>query len=317
MEVEFIKAKKLIDSANHILLTMHERMDGDDGGALLAMGLYFESQGKTVTYAVKKGVPSNLLFLPGSEKIIDDIEHSNFDIVIICGCSEKNRCGSEKIIQLNLPTINIDHHPDNSYFGNINIIDSAKSSVCEIVYDFFIWNNWQINKEIATCLLTGIITDTGSFMHSNTNNSTLKAAANLLRKGARTNKIIKHAYKSKDLNILKAWGKAMENLRFDKKNKLIYSVFTEKDMSEIGYLPKAAFEGFVETINTTPDAKFAMFLKQDGNIIKGSLRSDPFKNIDVSRIAKLFGGGGHKLAAGFSVAGKLVKDDVGKWKIVE
>ena len=77
-----------------------------------------------------------------------------------------------------------------------------------------------------------------------------------------------------------------------------------------------AFEGFAETLNTLPEAKFAMFLRQDGDIIKGSLRSDIFKNVDVSQIAKNFGGGGHKLASGFSVAGKLLKDEKGKWKVV-
>ena len=91
---------------------------------------------------------------------------------------------------------------------------------------------------------------------------------------------------------------------------------TEKDLANFKTLPLAAFEGFVETLNTMPEAKFAMFLRQDGNIIKGSLRSDSFKNVDVSKIAQVFGGGGHKLAAGFSVAGKLMKDGAGKWKVV-
>ena len=91
---------------------------------------------------------------------------------------------------------------------------------------------------------------------------------------------------------------------------------TEKDLAEFTNLPQAAFEGLVETLNTLPEAKFAMFLRQDGNIIKGSLRSDIFKNVDVSKIAHVFGGGGHKLAAGFSVAGKLMKDDAGKWRVV-
>ncbi len=108
----------------------------------------------------------------------------------------------------------------------------------------------------------------------------------------------------------------MENSYYDEKNKIIYSAMTEKDLAEFQSLPGGAFEGFAETLNTMPEAKFAMFLRQDGGIIKGSLRSDSFKDIDVSKIAHIFGGGGHKLASGFSVAGKLVKDEAGKWKVV-
>lgn len=316
MTKEFQQAKNLIDQSHKILLTMHERMDGDDGGALLAVGSQLEKMGKQVTYAVKKGVPPNLSFLPGSEKVADDIEHQDFDLLITFGCSSKNRCGSEKMIALDVPILNIDHHPDNSNFGHVNVVDSKKSSVAELMYDFFLFNKWEITKDIATCLLTGIITDTGSFMHSNTQSSTFAAAAALLGKGAQTHKIIKQTFQSKTPQILKAWGKAMENSYYDEKHKIIYSVMTEKDLAEFEKLPQAAFEGFTETLNTMPEAKFAMFLRQDGPIIKGSLRSDTFKNVDVSKIAHVFGGGGHKLAAGFSVAGKLMKDDSGKWKVV-
>jgi phosphoesterase RecJ-like protein len=295
---------------------MHERMDGDDGGALLAMGNYLEKLGKNITHSIKKGVPPSLSFLPSSEKIQDDIDHSDFDLIITFGCSEIKRTGSLKIENLKLKIINIDHHPDNKLFGQVNIVDPKKSSVAELIYDFFVWNKWMINKEVATCLLTGIITDTGSFMHANTQSSTLKAASELLRTGALTNKIIKQTFQNKSPEILKAWGKAMENSYYDEKHKIIFSVMTDSDLAAFKSLPLAAFEGFVETLNTVPEAKFAMFLRQDGGVIKGSLRSDTFKNIDVSKIAHIFGGGGHKLASGFSVAGKLMKDEAGKWMVV-
>src|SRR3989338_7315355 len=190
MQENFDKAKQLIDASNNILLTMHERMDGDDGGSVLALAHHLEKQGKTVTCAIKQGVPPALKFLPGSHKILDDITHNNFDLVIACGCSNKQRCGSEKIMALRAPLINIDHHPDNENFGDLNIVDSKKSSVAELVYDFFIHHNWKIDKDIATCLLTGIITDTGSFQHSNTQVSTLKAAGELMKKGALAGSII-------------------------------------------------------------------------------------------------------------------------------
>ncbi len=310
----FQNAVDLIHESQRILLTMHERMDADDGGAGLAMAHALSGMGKTITHAIKKGVPPILAFMPGSENIIDDISHTDFDLLITFGCATKDRTGSENILNLTCPVINIDHHPDNAFFGDINIVDKTKSSVAELVYDFFIYNNWPITRDMATCLLTGIVGDTGAFKHSNTQSSTLKAAAELMKKGALTDKIIREMFKNKSATVLKAWGKAMDNAHYDKERKIIYSIMTADDLGEIGDLPPATFEGFVETLNTAPDAKFAMFLRQDGNLIKGSLRSS--EHVDVSKIAQLFGGGGHKQAAGFAIMGKLMKDEFGKWKVV-
>lgn len=321
MQKQFTQAYELIKASNNILLTMHERMDGDDGGSVLGFLHALESLNKQVACAIKKGVPPNLSFLPGSKLITDEPEANSYDLLITFGCSSLARTGSEKISELkaqnpNLKIINVDHHPDNLLFGDVNLVDHKKSSVAELVFDFFNFCGWTITKPIATCLLTGIITDTGGFMHSNTQSSTLKAAAELTRLGARASHIFKQTFGSKNPEVLKAWGKAMQNVYFDQENKIIFSIMTEGDLQTMNRLPQAAFEGFAETLNTFPGAKFAMFLRQDGNVIKGSLRTDPYKKTDVSAIAKLFGGGGHKMASGFSVAGKLIKDESGKWRII-
>jgi bifunctional oligoribonuclease and PAP phosphatase NrnA len=316
MQNNFKTAGDLIDSSTRILLAMHERMDGDDGGSVLALMHHLEKMGKDVVCVIKKGVPPYLKFLPGSEKIKDDLKEENFDLIITCGCSSLDRTGMEKISKLNLPIINFDHHPDNTNFGAVNLVDPEKSSVAELVFDFFKFCKWPISKEIATCLLAGIIADTGSFMHSNTKPDTLKTAADLMEKGALIDKITKQIYKNKSHKILRAWGKAIENIYYDEKNKIIYSVMTEKDLDAIGELPGSAFEGFISNLNSVPEAKFALFIRQDGQVIKASLRSETYKNTDVAEIAKLFGGGGHKLAAGFSLVGKLFKDDIGKWKAI-
>ena len=316
LEKDFTAAKQLIDRSHNILLTMHERMDGDDGGSVLAMAYHLEKIGKQVTCAIKHGVPPNLKFLPGSEKIADDIANNNFDLLITFGCANKQRCGSETILKLPCPVVNFDHHPDNAFFGQVNVVDRQKSSVAELVYDFFLYHNWPITKEVATALLTGMFTDTGSFMHSNTASSTLRAAAELMRKGANLHNIVNLTQKNKNPKILKAWGHAMQNLHYDSEHKIIYALFSQADSEELGELPPAAFEGLVETINTIPGAQFALFLKQDGSMVKGSLRSEKLHNVDVAKIAKAFGGGGHKQAAGFSVVGQLTKDQHGKWKII-
>lgn len=317
MTKDFKLAKNLIEASRGILLTMHERMDGDDGGSVLALAHELKRQNKYVTVAIKKGVPPNLNFLPGSETVLDDIPAGqNFDLLVACGCSTLDRTGSLRIENLKLKTINIDHHPDNALFGDVNLVDPKKSSVAELTLDFFKFCGWPVDKTVATNLLTGIITDTGSFMHSNTAASTFKAAAYLMSRGAQASQIIGKTFKGKTPEILKAWGRALQNSYYDAEHKIIYSVIGNDDLADFSGLPQSAFEGLAETLNTVPEAKFAMFLRQDGDVIKGSLRSDPFKNTDVAKIARLLGGGGHRLAAGFSVAGELSKDSGGKWKVV-
>lgn len=316
MEEQFSKATTLIAAASRILLTTHERTDGDDLGTVLALASHLISQGKQITLAIKGGVPSQLKFLPNSELVVEDIDHENFDLLIISGCSNLERSGNEKIINLRIPIINIDHHGDNSNYGTINLVDSAKSAVAELTYDLFIWAGWEITPAVANCLMTGIFTDTGSFMHSNTQSSTLAASAELMKHGAHTHTIASHTYKGKDIAALRAWGKALDNAYYNPKNKIIYSVLTSEDLDNLGNIPQATFEGLVETLNKVPEAKYALFLKQDGQLIKGSLRSESYKGVNVNKIAKIFGGGGHALASGFSLIGKLVRDETGQWQVV-
>ncbi len=316
MHEQFQHAKQLIDQSQRILFTTHERTDGDDLGSVLALANHLKKQGKHITLAIKGGVPEQLKYLPLQEWVQEELDHSNFDLLIISGCSNIERCGIETIINGQLPVLNIDHHPDNKQYGTVNVVQADKSSVAELVYDFFQYCNWPITPRVATCLLTGIFTDTGSFMHSNTKESTFDAAADLMRQGARTATVARHTYKGKNVAGLKAWGKALDNAYYDAEQKIIYSIITEQELKELGNPPMDYFEGLVETLNKVPEAKFALFLKQEGNTIKGSLRSDPHKGTDVKKIAHLFGGGGHTWASGFSLAGKLVRDPAGKWQVV-
>lgn len=302
--------------AQRILITTHERTDGDDLGTALAFANFLKTHGKQVTVAIVGGVPKQLKFLPGSEMVQEDISHHQFDLLLISGCSNKQRIGNPNIIELNIPVINIDHHRDNSMYGNINIVEPLKSSVAELAYDFFKYHNIELTSEMSTCLLTGIFTDTGSFMHSNTESSTYNAAGNLMRKGAIAHTVAKNTFQGKNLEALRAWGQALENTYFDDKSKIIYAIMSKQDLESLNNIPTSVFEGLVETLNKVPEAKMALFLKQDGEIIKGSLRSETYKGVNVNSVAKLFGGGGHKLASGFSLMGKLVKNETGSWQVV-
>ncbi len=314
----FLIAKVAMERANRILFTTHERTDGDDLGSVLALALHAMKSGKDVTVAITGGVPQQLRYLAKSEIVVEDIQsNEHYDLLVISGCSVLDRVNNPNIANLNVPSINIDHHPDNSMFGTVNVVDADKSAVAELVYDFFKFSGWEIDAEIANCLLTGIVTDTGVFMHSNTKASTLFAAAELMQKGARVATVAKHTYQGKDVPSLKAWGKALENAQYDPEKKLVFSVITDDEFEDLDKLPVTAFEGVVENLNKVPEAKFAMFIKQDNGRIKGSLRGDPHKGVDVKEVAKTLGGGGHKWAAGFSMVGKLAKNSQGKWEIVK
>lgn len=317
--VQFKEAKTLLEQANSILLTTHERTDGDDLGSVLALANYFKSAGKNVSVVITGGVPQQLQYLPMSEIVNEALptnKEQKFDALIISGCSTRERVNQEQILKLQIPTINLDHHPDNTLYGDVNVVDHTKSSVAELTYDFLKFAKWEISHEMAVCLLTGIVTDTGIFMHANTEASTLSAAAELMEKGARVASITKHTYEGKDIPSLKAWGHVINNAHYDPEKQMIYSIITSEELEALGNPPLSAFEGIVETLNKVPEAKFAMFLKQDNNRIKGSLRSDPHKGVDVKEIAHSLGGGGHKWAAGFSLLGTLARNENGKWEVV-
>jgi phosphoesterase RecJ-like protein len=306
-KLQFKKALDLIKQSKKIFLTMHEGPDGDDLGSVLAMRFFLSQLGIETVAVIKGEVPDNLKFLPGWENVEQKIPDLNFDLAIFFGCNKLERTGLKQLQALKQPVINFDHHPDNLNFGTVNVVDPNTSAVAELVYYFLEFAQAQITKEIATCLLTGIFTDTGGFKHANTSAEALEVAAQLLKKGARIDKIALQTMGRKRPATIKAWAKGLENARFDPEKQMVFSVLTEEDLKEIGATDED-LDGFVELLNNMPQSKFALLLRQDGEVVKGSLRSEPQKKVDVSKIARSFGGGGHKLASGFKVKGKLVKN---------
>jgi phosphoesterase RecJ-like protein len=313
-KAEMKKALKLITQSKRVFLTTHEGTDGDDLGSALAMRQALTKLGKDVTVAVHKGVPEVLKFLPGSGEVGDVLENSDFDLVITFGCNQITRTGLPKLYKFSGPVINIDHHPDNKLFGTVNIVEASTSSVAELMFYFFQTCKIEVDKEIATCLLTGIFTDTGGFKHANTTSHTFGVASELVKKGARVEKISKQILGQNNPAAIRAWARALENTRIDIDKGLIYSVLTAEDFSETKSTDEDV-SGFVNFLITIPQARYSMLLTQDGDVVRGSLRSEPDRNTDVNKIAATFGGGGHKLASGFKVKGKLVKAGRG-WKIV-
>ena len=315
LRANFENAKNLVDTHQRFLIFSHEYTDGDDLGAGLALKRALEQGGKTVAIVAKGGVPDSLLFLPGHGEVHASLpkDFETFDLLITLGCGKLERTGFPELASWRKPILNIDHHHDTSLFGTVNIWDESRAANCELVY--LLLRAWEvsIDKIMALNLLTGIFTDTGGFRHANVTALTMEVAADLLRHGAKIDLISRFTFSQKDLPKLRVWAVALENARFDEAKQIVYTVVTSDDLNR-AQASEDDLEGVVELLNTIPEAKFSMLLKQRGDEVKGSLRSEPHKGVDVSEIARSFGGGGHKLAAGFKFHGKIEKKESG-WEI--
>lgn len=315
LRAQFAAAHQLVNKNQRFILISHEYTDGDDLGSVLALSRVLESLGKTVWRVAFGGVPENLLFLPGHSELRDELpdDFLAYDCLVTIGCGKLNRTGFAALSGWKKPILNIDHHHDTQMFGAVNVWDESRAANCELVY--LMLKDWEIpiDKAMALNLLTGIFTDTGGFRHANVTSDTLEIAAELLRRGARLDLISRFIFSRKDLPKLRVWAMALEHARFDEKRQVVYTVVTAEDLEKAG-AREEDLEGVAELLNTIPEAKFSMLLKQRGGEVKGSLRSEPHKGVDVSEIARSFGGGGHKLAAGFKFQGQIEKTENG-WKI--
>jgi len=198
------------------------------------------------------------------------------------------------------PIVNIDHHPDNDSYGEINYVNSDSSSVAEIlvsIIELLSENQNIIDNNIATCLLTGILSDTGSFQNNNTTAKSLTVGAQMIAAGADHQAIIKNLFKTQTLSELKSWGKILTNLQIRPSLKLAWSKISNAELKEIGANPEETGGVIDALIKNLPDIDIFVLLTQTDELIKGSLRSRP--NIDINPIATELGGGGHPQASGF------------------
>jgi len=312
MEQKTYKAKlrelnQILHKETSFFLTAHKRPDGDALAAALALKIYLESLGKKVTVSFCGEVETMYNFMPGYGPALFEQEvRDKFDAYIVCDACELRRTNVNKDKISCDRLIYIDHHTDHvqeKCFMEIARADKAATS--EIIYDFFIANDIRIGKDVATCLLTGLFTDTGGFMHANTTSNIMQIASSLMRSGASLSLIAKKTYSNKTVNILNVWGRALARSRLNNKNKMAFSYITQRDLEEC----RAKVEdlsGVTNILGSAEESVYSLLLTEaEGNTLKGSLRSEEYKNCDVSQIAKLFGGGGHKLASGFELKGKI------------
>lgn len=312
----FNELNEEIKKFGKISVICHKRPDGDAIASLVSFFCYLESLGKQVSMYCIDPVPSYLRFLTRVEDIKSSpdsfLEES--DAIVLVDCGDIFMPGIDEKYFEKKNIFVIDHHYSNSGYGKINMIDHSASATSEVLYNFFKGVNFNIDKNIATHLFCGIYTDTDAFTNLSTTSRSMKAASDLLALGADFKEISASTMRNKSLSSLKLWSKALERLKIDKKKGVAITVIRQSDFKEFGATNDDA-EGVANLLNHLSDVKMSMVLRElEGDFVKGSLRTTK-ESVDVSQIAKLMGGGGHKKAAGFTVKGKIKEIENG-WEVV-
>ena len=315
----FQKIRHEVDKAQSVVVITHKHPDGDALGSLHGMSHFLDHLDTPHTLFCTSPVPSYLQFLPNINKIESHDEallEREFDLIIVLDSGDLEYAGVDKHFRKlkGIPVvINIDHHPTNAHYGHINVVHHKASSTSEIIYHLLDFFRMPVPKEVATSLLTGILTDTGSFSNLGTTPSSLEISSKLMASGARAKEIITHTFHNKPLKQLQLWGRALARLRENKATGVVTTVLRQSDFKELG-IDEDSTEGISNFLNNVEHAKAIIVLreKSDGTI-KASLRTTQ-PDVDVSKLAKYFGGGGHKKASGFTIKGKIIETRDG-WKI--
>jgi phosphoesterase RecJ-like protein len=307
-----------MNQARFPLLISHENPDGDTLGASLALSAYLSHLNKNHKHFCKDRPASYFNFLSKIENIISDFSKINLlehDLIIAVDCGSISRLGIEQELlsqHKDLVIINIDHHYSNDHFGHYNLVVPLASSTSEIMYDFFKANQIVVDKYMATSLLTGILSDTMNFTNAATTDKSLQIASELIKQGARANQIVNNLTQNKNLSALSLWGKILDRTKIQPNHNFAYTYINKKDLEE-SQTKREEIDGIANFLSTLADPDFILVLsEEEDNSIKGSLRTTKNK-IDLAKIARTLGGGGHRKAAGF----KITKSSIGTgedWK---
>jgi phosphoesterase RecJ-like protein len=292
-----------IEKAESIAIVGHTRPDGDCVGSTSALYHYIqENYPKKQLFYFLEQIPKLIeknLSIP--ERTDEEGFNHDIDLFISLDISAKDRMtvGSKNFDKAK-KTFVIDHHKTNPGFGDINIIKAGYSSASEVLFELLDYDKISLNT--ATSLYLGIVFDTGVFKYSATTESTMIAAGKLLTKGVDSAKIIDNSFYSKTWKQNKLLARAIDNAEISDDGLIAYTVLSNEEMNEFSATAEDT-EGVVEQLRLTDGVEVALFLREDKTgFFKGSLR-DKTGKVDVSLVASVFGGGGHAMAAGFSISG--------------
>ncbi len=295
---DLVKVADLLHEENNILITSHLNPDGDSVGSVLALGLALKSRGKNVSLTTIDPVPSKYLFLPRTELIKEwkEVVENNYNLVVVLDCSDLKRIeplGDSIIKKERL--LNIDHHVTNQYFGNYNYVNDQASSVGEIIFELLELMSLEINYEIALCIYTAICTDTGSFKFPNTTPRTHRIAAKLIESGVEPAEVNRNVYENVSKGGVMLIRETLKTLEFDCHDKIAYLTITRETMEKTG-AREEEIEGIINYTRRIKGVEVGILFRETN---KGKIRvAFRSHNVDVSRLAAVYNGGGHPRAAG-------------------
>ena len=290
---------------DRFLLTAHEGPDGDALGSLLGLHHLLTQLGKdSIMFMAAKEfpLPIEYRFLPLEEVFHEPPADMADRTVVFLDCGNIDRMPVGFLTEGGNFVINIDHHHDNTRFGDVNLVDVSASSTAEIVHGLAVALGARITPQIASALYVGLVTDTGKFMYENTDASTHRIAAELIEAGVEVDDTYRRLYEHVPLEKLRLVSRALDGIRRECDDRLVLSYVTTADYEASG-AGEEMTEGIIDHLRSVEGAKVAALVRDLGNrgraARKVSLRSSDGE-VDVSAIARKNGGGGHKRAAGFS-----------------
>jgi phosphoesterase RecJ-like protein len=303
-----------IKNSSHLLIASHAQPDGDAVGSLIALGLAIGRLNIKSTLYNESPIPAVYRFLPSVERIVRHIKKANtYDTAIILDCGDLSRIGEVSSTVSQIPfIINIDHHISNTRFGHRQLLDTSACSTAEVVYRLIKALSVSIDKTIATCLYTGILTDTGSFRFSNTNQAAFAISEEMAQLGVEPFDVAQHVFGTYSLGRIKLLNLALDSIEISDNGKLSMMTITKSMLAETDTQPEDV-DGMINYARRIKNVKVAALIQeiQNGTQESGyinryhvSLRSDG--TVDVATIASSFGGGGHVNAAGFQIESSLL-----------
>ncbi|HEU5113702.1 MAG TPA: bifunctional oligoribonuclease/PAP phosphatase NrnA [Acidimicrobiia bacterium] len=298
------KAAATIAASRELVLACHVGPDGDALGSMLGFGIAARAAGKTVvaSFGSPFVVPANLSFLP-IDLLVDPSEFPKSPETMVVF----DAGSADRLAELGAPAGNagtlvvVDHHVTNEGFGDIPLVDPGAAATGVIVADLLDALGWPITPEIATCLLTAVVTDTGRFQYANTTAPTLSLAARLVDAGARPEQISQKVYEEAPFGYLKAAGAALSRAILDSELSMVSTIITHQDLQDAS-VDWGDIDNLINTLRLAEEADVAVLAKVNGDgHVKVSLRSRGAT--DVGALAAELGGGGHRLASGFTFEG--------------
>jgi phosphoesterase RecJ-like protein len=289
---------------DRFLVVTHENPDGDALGSLLAATLALRQLGKDVVMylAGQTPLPREYAFMPLGGLLRELPADAAERVLVAVDCAKEDRIGDEAALSHVPMVFNIDHHHDNTRFGNVNLIVADASSTGEVLRDVFAELGVELTPELAEPLYIALVTDTGRFQYANTTPKALRLAAELVDAGADIHAVFQEVYESVEFAKLKLLARALDRAEVLEGGRIVVSHLLRTDFAAAG-ASEPYSEGIIDYLRAVEGAELAVLIREQLSVgastHKGSLRSS-IDELDVSAIARRFGGGGHRQAAGFS-----------------